>query len=53
MQSLRMLDISENHVTVLPKQLCNVRTLETLAIDTQSMVYPSIGLYFNKIRNLL
>lgn len=35
-----MLDIRENHLKILPQQLCNVRTLETLMVDTDEITYP-------------
>uniref|UniRef100_A0A8C1J1F0 Leucine rich repeat and sterile alpha motif containing 1 n=1 Tax=Cyprinus carpio TaxID=7962 RepID=A0A8C1J1F0_CYPCA len=40
MSSLRTLDISENSITELPKELANVRTLESLILDAQVMRYP-------------
>lgn len=43
MKSLRMLDLQENDITVLPRQLCHVRTIETLALDIDKMRYPPAG----------
>jgi Leucine-rich repeat (LRR) protein len=43
LSSLRSLDISKNRVTVLPKQLCTVRTLESVALDADQMKYPPRG----------
>ncbi|RXN10340.1 E3 ubiquitin- ligase LRSAM1 [Labeo rohita] len=40
MSSLRTLDISENSIRELPKELANVRTLESLILDAQVMGYP-------------
>ena len=45
MRSLRTLDISKNRVTELPKDLCYVRTLETLILDASDMKYPDAGMY--------
>lgn len=43
MKSLRMLDLQENDITMLPRQLCHVRTMETLALDIDKMRYPPPG----------
>uniref|UniRef100_A0A671QZY5 RING-type domain-containing protein n=1 Tax=Sinocyclocheilus anshuiensis TaxID=1608454 RepID=A0A671QZY5_9TELE len=40
MSSLRTLDISENSIRELPKELASVRTLESLILDAQVMSYP-------------
>ena len=42
MKSLRMLDIRENRILMLPTELCKLRTLETLSLDALEMSYPSI-----------
>ena len=45
MSSLRTLDLSHNHISTLPKELCHVRTLETLLVDASDMHYPPAGNY--------
>ena len=37
---LRLLDISNNEVTELPRRLACVRTLETLQLDADKFKYP-------------
>uniref|UniRef100_A0A8C1SCP3 Leucine rich repeat and sterile alpha motif containing 1 n=1 Tax=Cyprinus carpio TaxID=7962 RepID=A0A8C1SCP3_CYPCA len=43
MSSLRTLDISENSIRELPKELASVRTLESLILDAQVMSYPPVS----------
>ena len=46
LKSLRMLDIRDNRILMLPRELCRVRTLETLNLDALEMSYPAIGKMF-------
>ena len=52
--SLRTLDISHNQIKSLPKGLWHVRTLESLIVDAEEMVYPPAGelgyIYFTVIQ---
>jgi len=41
LRGLRTLDISQNLITSLPKEFCNVRTLDTLILDADRMEFPS------------
>lgn len=44
LRCLRSLDISHNKIFVLPKELCEIETLESIIVDAAQMHYPSSGL---------
>ena len=48
LKSLRTLDISDNKIVRLSKQFYKVRTLETLILDSEEMLYPPSGKYLFK-----
>ena len=44
LQRLHVLNICKNHITRLPVELCQIRTLETLVMTPGDMVYPPKGM---------
>jgi len=44
LKCLRTLDISHNKIFTLPKELCEIETLESIILDAAQMQYPSSGL---------
>lgn len=44
--NLKMLDISKNKITNLPKELASLRALEHLVVDVSLMTYPSKGYFY-------
>jgi Leucine-rich repeat (LRR) protein len=48
LKSLRTLDISDNKIVRLSKPFCKVRTLETLILDSEDMLYPPSGKYLSR-----
>jgi len=44
LKCLRTLDISHNKIFTLPKELCEIETLESIMLDAAQMHYPSSGL---------
>jgi len=43
LRCLRSLDISNNKISVLPEELCEVQTLESIMVDVAQMHHPSSG----------
>ena len=43
LKCLRSLDVSNNKVFVLPKELCEIETLESIIVDVAQMRYPCSG----------
>jgi len=43
LRCLRSLDISNNKISVLPRELSDIQTLESVIVDVAQMRYPSSG----------